>query len=99
MASDYGSSDSTVTFVYAYYNKVFVLSHDNLTFYRFYFVPCAPPMPPSSLSPSSPISTPLPFLKEALEVLVASKLNGSSVRDVIRMDNQFSLASECVICR
>ena len=97
IASDYGLSDSTVTFVYAYFNKVFVLFHDNLTFYRFYLVPCAPPMPPSSPSPSSLTLTPLPFLQEALEVLVGSRLNGLSVRDVVRMDSQFSLASECVI--
>ena len=49
--------------------------------------------------PSSPISTPLPFLQEALEVLVVSRLNGLSVRDVVRMDSQFSLASERVVRR
>ena len=81
------------------FNKVFMLSHDNLTFYRFYFVPCAPPMPPSSPSPLIAYLDPLPFLQEALEVLVASRLNGSSVRDVVRMDSQFSLASEHVIRR
>ena len=81
------------------FNKVFVLSHDNLTFYHFYFVPCAPPMPPSSPSPLVTYLDPLPFLQEALEVLVASRLNGSSVRDVVRMDSQFSLASERVIRR
>ena len=42
---------------------------------------------------------PLPFLQEALEVLVVSRLNGSSVRDVVKMDSQFSLASEHVIRR
>ena len=100
MASDYGSSDSTVTFILCVFPiKFFVLFHDNLTFCHFYFVPCAPPMPPSSPSPSSPILTPLPFLQEALEVLVASRLNGLSVRDVVRMDSQFSLASERVVRR
>ena len=79
------------------FNKAVMLFHDNVTFYRFYFIPCAPPMTPSSPSPSSPISTPLPFLQEALEVLVASRINGLSVRDVVRMDSQFSLASEHVI--
>ena len=57
------------------FNKVFMLSPDNLMFYCFYFVPCAPPMPPfSSSPPSSSILTPLPFLQEALEVLVAQGL-------------------------
>ena len=81
------------------FNKAFVLFHDNLMFYHFYLVSRAPPMPPSSPSPSLPISTPLPFLQEALEVFVASRLNGSSVRDVVRMDSQFSLASERVVRR
>ena len=99
MASDYGSSNPLQPWFMHIFNKVFMLSHDNLMFYRFYFVPCAPPMPPSSPSPSSPISTPLPFLQEALEVLVASRFNGSSVRDVVRMDSKFSLASERVIRR
>ena len=99
MASDYGSSDPPQPSFMRIFNKVFMLSHDNLMFYHFYFVPCAPPMPPSSPSPSLLISTPLPFLQEALEVLVASRLNGSSVRDVVRMDGQFSLASKCVIRR
>ena len=40
------------------FNKVFVLAHDNLTFYRFYFVPCAPPMPPSSPCPPRRLSQP-----------------------------------------
>ena len=56
-------------------------------------------MPPPSPSPFVTYLDPLPFLQEALEVLVASKLNGSSVRDVVRMDSQFSLASERVIHR
>ena len=34
-----------------------------------------------------------------LEVLVASRLNCSSVRDVVRMDSQFSLVSERVVRR
>ena len=99
MASDYGSSDPPQPLFMHIFNKVFMLFHDNLTFCHFYFVPCAPPMPPSSPSPSLPILTPLPFLQEALEVLVASRLNGSSARDVVRMDSQFSLASERVIRR
>ena len=99
MASDYGSSNPLQPLFMRIFNKVCMLFHDNLTFCHFYFVPCAPPMSPSSPSPSSPISTPLPFLQEALEVLVASRLNGLSVRDVVRMDSQFSLASECVIRR
>ena len=99
MASDYGSSDSPQPSFMCIFNKVFVLSRDNLTFYHFYFVPWAPPMPPSSPSPLSPIPTPLPFLQEALEVLIVSRLNGSSVRDVVRMGSQFSLASKRVIRR
>ena len=56
-------------------NKVFMLPHDNLMFHHFYFVPCAPPMPPFSSSPPlSSIFTPLPFLQEDLEVLVAHGL-------------------------
>ena len=42
---------------------------------------------------------PPPLLTRALEVLVASRLNGSSVRDVVRMDSKFSLASECALRR
>ena len=81
------------------FNKAFMLFHDNLMFYHFYFVPCAPPMPPSSPSPLFAYLNPLPFLQEALEVLVMSRLSGLSVRDVVRMDSQFSLASEPVVRR
>ena len=83
------------------FNKVFMLFHDNLTFYRFYFVPCVPPNASLfSIPPSSPYLNPPPLLtREALEVLVVSRLNGSSVRDVVRMDSQFSLVSECVVRR
>ena len=56
-------------------------------------------MPPSSPSPLFAYLDPPPLLKEALEVFVASRLNGSSVRDVVRMDSQFSLASKCVVRR
>ena len=57
-------------------------------------------MPPSSPSPLvAYLDPPFPFLQEALEVLVVSRLNGSSVRDVVRMDSQFSLASERVVHR
>ena len=84
------------------FNKVFVLFHDNLTFYLFFFVisspvhlQCLPLLhPPLCLS-----RPPLPFLQEALEVLVTLRLYGSSVRDVVRMDSQFSIASERVVSR
>ena len=99
-ASDYGSSDSTVTFVYVYFNKAFMLFHDNVTFYRFYFVPCAPPMPPSSPSPPLCLSLPpSPSYKRPWRCLFTSRLNGWSVRDVVRMNGQFPLASEHVIHR
>ena len=79
------------------FNKAFVLFHDSDVL-LFLFPPVHLQMPPSSPSPSLPMLTP-PFLQEALEVLVASRLNGSSVRDVVRMDSQFSLASERVVRR
>ena len=66
MASDYGSSDSPQPSFMHVFNKVFVLSHDNLMFYRFYFVPCAPPMPPSSPSPLVAYLNPPPLLARGL---------------------------------
>ena len=61
MASDYGSSDSPQPSFMCIFNKVFVLSHDNLMFYHFISFPvqlqCLPLLhpPPCRLSrPPSP---------------------------------------------
>ena len=46
--------------------KFFVLSHDNLTFYHFYFIPCAPLMSPSSPFPLIAHLDPPPLLTRSL---------------------------------
>ena len=52
------------------FNKVFVPFHDNLAFYRFYFVPCAPPMPPSSHPPLCLSRPPSPSYKRPWRCLL-----------------------------